>query len=121
MSFKDEIAAAVGAHGMWKSKLKDAIQTGKSDAVPAIVRMDDKCKFGQWLHGAAIPASAKSAPGYRECVDLHAKFHVAAAKVLEFALAGKKAEAQAAIAMGSEFASLSAKLTDAMMRWQKVA
>jgi hypothetical protein len=83
--------------------------------------MDNQCKFGQWLYGAGLPAAVKASADYRACLDLHAKFHVAAAHVLELALAGKKADAEKAMQEGSEFAGLSHKLTDAMMRWQKTA
>ena len=121
MSLKDEITAAIGAHGLWKAKLRDAIQAGKSEAVPQVVCLDNKCKFGQWLHGTSIPGSAKASANYKECVELHAKFHVSAAHVLEFALAGRKRDAEAAISDGSEFTTLTHKLTDAMMRWQKLA
>jgi methyl-accepting chemotaxis protein len=121
MSLKDEISAAVGAHGLWKGRLRDAIQTGRSDATPQGVRVDNQCKFGQWLYGASIPGAAKASASYHECLDLHKKFHVAAAHVLELALAGKKAAAEAAMHDGGEFATLSHTLTDAMMRWQKSA
>lgn len=121
MSLKDEITAAIGAHGLWKAKLRDAIQTGKSEAVPQVVCLDNKCKFGQWLYGPSIPGAAKASGNYKECVELHAKFHVAAAHVLEHALAGRKKEAEVAISEGSEFATLTHKLTDAMMRWRTLA
>ncbi len=119
MSLKDEITAAVGAHGLWKGRLRDAIRTGKSDVAPQDVRGDHQCKFGQWLHGASIPGSVKTSAGYAECLGLHQKFHVAAAHVLELALAGKRADAEAALGEAGDFAALSRKLTEAMVRWQK--
>lgn len=119
MAFKDEISTAIGAHGLWKGKLREPIRSGSMDADPRTVRLDDRCKFGQWLHGAAIPRATNASPAYRECLDLHARFHAAAAQVLELALAGKTREAEAAVAAGSP--TLSHKLTDAMMRWQKAA
>jgi methyl-accepting chemotaxis protein len=121
MSLKDEITAAVGAHGLWKGKLRDAIQTGKSETTPQGVRVDNQCKFGQWLYGTSMPGAVKVSVNYKECVELHAKFHVAAAIVLELALASQKKEAEAAISSGSEFTTLTNKLTDAMMRWRTSA
>ncbi len=118
MSIQDEIRAAIGAHGLWKARLKDAIHTGACDVAPAAVRVDNQCKFGQWLYGPTVPGAAKASPEYHECVALHARFHVAAAHVLELALAGHKLEAEAAMQEGTEFAAVSHKLTDAMLRWQ---
>ena len=121
MSLSDEITAAVGAHGLWKQRLRQAIDTGRSDVTPDMVRVDNKCKVGMWLYGPNIPGAQKASQDYRRCQDLHAKFHTAAAKALELALSGKKAEAEAAIGPGSEFITLSHQLTDAMLKWQKVA
>jgi len=47
--------------------------------------------------------------------------HKAAAHVLDLALAGQKTQAEAAMQAGSEFATISHDLTDAMLRWQKTA
>jgi hypothetical protein len=63
----------------------------------------------------------KVSANYKECAELHAKFHVGAANVLELALASRKKEAEAAISSGSEFTTLTNKLTDAMMRWRTSA
>ena len=49
----------------------------------------------------------------------HADFHHAAAEVLELALAGRRAEAEAAIAADSRFNEVSKKLTLAMMAWKE--
>ena len=121
MSIQDEITTAIGAHGLWKSRLKDAILTGRSDVTPAAVRVDNQCKFGQWLYGTTVSASTKASPAYQECRDLHAKFHAAAAHVLELALAGQRDQAEAALRDGTDFSKASQKLTSAMIRWKSTA
>lgn len=121
MSLRDEISAAIGAHGLWKGKLREAIQMGKSEATPQGLRVDNQCTFGQWLHGASIPVAQKGSAGYKECLELHATFHVAAAHALELALAGRKSDAETAMRDGGEVATLTGRLIDAMMRWQKTA
>ena len=121
MTLRDEINAAVGAHGLWKGKLREAIRSGRSSDAPAVLRQDMQCAFGQWLHSPSLPDAARGTPHYDECVDLHARFHAAAAHVLELALTGRKAEAEAAFGPGSDFARLSAQLAGAMTRWQKTA
>lgn len=120
-AFKAEIAAALGSHALWKSQLRHAIQTGTYDAVPtpSVARLDDRCRFGQFLFGPSITATEKASAEYRECRELHAKFHVAAALALEFALAGQKAEAEAAVQEDSQLATVSHQLTEAMLRWRR--
>jgi hypothetical protein len=63
----------------------------------------------------------KSAPQYAEVKALHAAFHVAAADVLALALAGRTAEATAAMAPGSTYATASMRLVNALSAWARVA
>jgi methyl-accepting chemotaxis protein len=115
MSIIDEIKKAVGAHGMWKARLRTAIDSGKSDIDVTKAGRDDQCEFGKWLYGPTL-AQSHDCGDYRDVKDLHAKFHAAAAKTLELALSGRKAEAEKMVGSG-EFATCSAQLTAAMMRW----
>ncbi len=41
MAFDDEINKAIGAHGVWKMRLRTAIDIGKGDAHPADVAKDN--------------------------------------------------------------------------------
>ena len=121
MSIQDEIKKAIGAHGLWKARLLQAIDTGKSEFLPENVCLDNKCEFGGWLYGATIPASAKQMPDYEVIRKLHGEFHKIAGKVLQLALAGNKIEASKLIGDNSEFLTLSMKLTQAMMKWSATA
>ena len=117
MSIQQEISKAIGAHGMWKSRLKGAINSGKSDASVAVVCQDNQCEFGKWLYALDPQAKASS---HWQCVKaLHADFHKEAAQVLGLALAGKKAEAEAGLSDKSPFTAVSMKLTVEMMNWAK--
>lgn len=118
---KEEISAAIGAHGMWKSRLRTAIDTGKIDTPIATISADNQCAFGKWLHGPTIPAGVKGSEDHRKIVSLHADFHRIAAKVADLSTQGKKDEARKMMDMNGEYASASAKLTSAMMEWQKKA
>jgi hypothetical protein len=115
MSLQQEIQSAIGAHGLWKGRLKDAIQRKPSDLSVAVVRDDHACAFGKWLQSA--DAVTKKSKSYQKCGDLHRRFHLATADVLGLALAGKSAEASQAIAPGSQFFKASIELTQAMMAW----
>jgi len=114
-----EIDKAIGAHGMWKTRLKQAIDTGKLDVSPSEIRMKDHCPFGKWLHGPAFSAQDKTSPHYKTVIELHTQFHQAAAKIAELAIAGKKSEAEKLLASGSEFVSISSKLTMTLSTWKK--
>lgn len=116
MSFQDEIAKAIGAHGVWKMRLKTAIDLGKADAQAVDVAKDNVCAFGQWLYGSAIPPAAKASMDYSTVRRLHADFHKCAAKVIECVGTGDKAKAGAML--DGEYHKVSSELTTALMKWK---
>ena len=116
MSYVDEINEAIASHGLWKFRLKKAIETGASDWSVPELRRNDACQFGGWLQG--LPSGARKGDHWRAVYDLHTQVHEHAADVLQLALAGKKDQAEAAIKFGSPFAVVSAKLTAAMAAWR---
>jgi hypothetical protein len=105
MAIREEIAKAIGAHGLWKVRLRDAIAAGVSEMTPAQIEADNLCVFGEWLHGTVD--------------SLHAAFHREAARVLRLALTGSRIEASQALEIGGTFAIASAALTRAMINWRK--
>ena len=111
------IDKAIAAHARWKSHLRQAIESGKSEWTVDQVRADTLCEFGHWLRER--PVAEKMSEQYKTVVDLHAKFHHEAAGVLELALGGHRDRATSGIAVGSPFASLSSRLTSAMIAWKK--
>ncbi len=120
MSTRDEISRAIGAHGMWKQRLRAAIASGKSELAPADVARDNLCDFGKWLHSDST-AGDRASPEYRQVLDLHAQFHRCASGVLSAALAGNHTVAENAMGLSGEFTSISADLTKAMMNWKAKA
>jgi len=115
MTLNDQINAAIGAHGLWKGRLKDAIRTGRSDVPVHAVSVDNQCAFGKWLQ--SFDAEGRKSPNYKTCYELHRRFHVAAGDVLALALAGKRQEAERALADNSAFVNTSRDLIRAMMTW----
>jgi Chemoreceptor zinc-binding domain len=115
-TFEEQIQAAVGAHGMWKARLRDAIETGKSDFVVDTVKRDDVCDFGRWLKSAGHAGA-----DHEKVRQLHASFHSEAAKVLQLATTGKKPDAIASMAFGGTFSKTSSALVVALKGWQKAA
>lgn len=118
MSLADQINKAIGAHGMWKQRLRLAIETGKADVTATDAEKDNLCEFGKWLYGTSLSAAEKAGPDYKAVRDLHARFHQCAAKVLSCALAGDRAKAEASLGNAGEFTMASAELTRAMMGWK---
>jgi Chemoreceptor zinc-binding domain len=114
-----EIDKAIGAHGIWKTRLKQAIATGKLDVKPAEIKLKDHCPFGKWLHGSSLTDQDKTSQYYLKTVELHARFHLVAAKVAELAIAGKKVEAEKLLASGGEFLTISGNLTETLMNWKQ--
>lgn len=112
---QDQITKAIGAHGLWKTRLRDAVDTGRFTTPLAEVAADDRCEFGKWLHGAALTALRASAD-YENVVALHARFHEAAAEVANAVTRGDRSGAEARLR--GEFADVSAELTSAMMHWK---
>jgi hypothetical protein len=114
----DQINTAIGVHGMWKSRILSAAETGMSEWKPEFVDSSHNCDFGKWLD--SFPTGAKSLP-YKKVVELHADFHKEAARVLKLALSGHKEDAKVAIAIGTPYNDLTVHLTKAMMEWREGA
>jgi len=110
---------AIAAHAKWKFRLREAIRTGESEWTVEKVRPDDQCEFGKWL--GSLPLAERMMKEWREVKELHAKFHLAAADVLDSALAGRKSEATTAMAPGGAFADISTKLVKMITDWKKKA
>lgn len=119
MASTAEIERAIGAHGMWKTRLKSAIVSGMCDTPASTIRAENQCEFGKWLLGPDIPTAVKAAPSYREVRKLHAEFHVRAGEVAALVAAGRKAEASGMLELNGPFAKASAQLTSAMIAWKR--
>jgi hypothetical protein len=118
MTADAQINKAIGAHGLWRSRLLTAISTGRLDTPVATLERDDRCDFGMWLHGPDLDANAHASADYRTVRDLHAEFHKVAAEVAHLAETGKPAEARAMVDHG-RYANVSGELTSAMMHWKQ--
>ena len=112
----EEISKGIAAHGMWKIRLRSAIDTGKADVEPAKAALDNACPFGQWFYSLS-PAEQSSLEA-KTVKELHARFHKEAAAILKLALAGQKDHALNGIAADSPYTKLSAELTGAMVKWK---
>lgn len=117
MDMNKQLSDALVAHRKWKDYLTQAIQTGLSDFQPAVIRRDNQCDFGKWLHHE-VPNEIRQTAVYQSVVKLHADFHLETARVLELGLSGRKAEAEKAIGLGSDWRKTSAELTSQLLSWR---
>ncbi len=116
-----EITAAIAAHGLWKSRLRQAIDTGSIDGSIRSIETDDECQFGQWLAGVADEAkAAKYSRQWSLVKKRHAEFHKVAARVAQCVVDGKKSEAEEMMSARGEYSLASAMLTEAMIEWKGV-
>ncbi|MBL4607332.1 MAG: CZB domain-containing protein [Pseudomonadales bacterium] len=118
MSTSEEITKAISAHGAWKVKLRNAINTGECESTPSNVKKDNNCSFGKWLYERIDP-SAKNSPFYNQARELHADFHKEAGAILGLALGGNKSEAEKRMSLTGDFSRYSAELTAKMKEWQR--
>lgn len=107
---------AVIAHQQWKADFERAIRAGGNGFDPETVRLDDRCQLGQWLHGAG-KAAMNSSTAHGMLIDIHAEFHLAAARVLELARAGRIGDAAYEMDVGSQYSRWSATLLVGLKRY----
>ncbi len=107
---------AIGAHGMWKMRLRTAIRTGKSEVNSVVAGCDNECAFGKWLYGPEISAPMRNGVPYQVIRRLHADFHRSAGQVLRHV---ERQEGEAAESlMAGEFTERSEKLVRALTKWK---
>jgi hypothetical protein len=78
-----------------------------------VVRLDDRCLLGLWLHASGNQA-VRNPTALRMLRDVHAEFHRAASEVLSLAVTGRTKEATLAMAEDTQYASWSAMLVVAL-------
>ncbi len=120
MGINEEIAKAFGAHGAWKMRIAQALDSGRSEYKPEDVAEDRRCAFGKWLHDPLLPASARTSEEYKAVVHLHADFHRAAGAALAKALGGDHDGARHDLEDG-DYGRAAEALSSAMIRWQRTA
>jgi hypothetical protein len=103
---------AITAHSAWKTRLRSALDSGTVPDV-STVRSDNLCDLGKWIHGEGKELEAR--PEFQDLRAKHARFHVAAAAVVNLIAAKKKAEAAQSLESG-EFAQASREVIAAITK-----
>ena len=110
---------AILAHYEWKNKLKSAIAS-QSQLDAASISLDNKCEFGQWLHGTGASLYCKK-PEFVALVQKHTVFHSEAGKVASQINAKHYAEASKMIEIASAFGAASVAIGVAVNALKRVA
>jgi hypothetical protein len=113
----EKLNLAIAAHAQWKHLLKVAVETQKCDRTVASAKSDSVCDFGKWL--LSFSPLERTSQHWQTIHKLHAEFHIAAARVLELALKGKRDEAAAELSMTGDFTRVSSQLTVAVSHWKR--
>ena len=111
------LTRTIAGHGLWKYRLDQAIRTGTSDYRVEVIRADNQCAMGKWIHGDAARALAGD-ERYQHVRSLHATFHTMAADALRHALDGAQEKASRALETGSPFMATSAELVSLLDSWR---
>lgn len=118
MSDPSELNKAIKSHSVWKVRLKDAVDSGKSEFSPQQVRANHLCEFGKWM--ASLPPHEKSLQIFKDVQVLHEKFHGLAADILQMAISGQKEKAHKALTeITGDFMYTSAQLINNLNTWKQ--
>jgi hypothetical protein len=80
MGLREDIEAAIHAHGAWKAKFRDFLN-GKTGLDLSVVGHTDACKLGRWLELEGYRLLAL--PDHEEINRLHAEFHLVAGGIVQ--------------------------------------
>ena len=119
MQVRDQLQRAIGAHGMWKARLRAALDGAGSAPDPKEVARDDACDFGRWLHNPSLPVAVRASPHYGRVKALHARFHICACAALRKALAADRVGLEADLRNDGAVGTASAELTREIMAWMR--
>jgi methyl-accepting chemotaxis protein len=111
-SVSDVLGSALEAHQAWRTRLLEAIETGKSSMSVQEAGHDDRCNFGKWLHGSGTLRD-RDPRRWQRLHDLHEQFHRNAAEVLGLATSGRTTEAKERM-QASEFVNIERQLQEAL-------
>lgn len=114
MKLDDAIAAHVG----WKLRLRQFADGQGEKLESAIVRLDDRCPLGQWLHGEGKTLAAHAE--FKTVVASHAAFHRCAADVVRAVEGGSRAKAETLLAPAGAFDKASQETVSALVRLKRV-
>jgi methyl-accepting chemotaxis protein len=106
---------AIQAHSNWKIRLLNSVRGRANEEIDLqLLRTDDHCSLGQWLHGEGRKFADD--PKFAKLREAHTAFHNSAASLGLLIQQGQNASAEALLsAPDSEFNRLSFRIVAALM------
>ena len=95
-----DVDSIIDAHRQWKTKLRDAIETGATVDTKTLSR-DDCCALGKWIYADGQRLAQRST--FMELVGKHAHFHRVAGQVGDLINQRQFLQAEEALAPGTPF------------------
>lgn len=108
---------AVATHSQWKRRLREYLGKKDGSLSPVEISLDHKCALGQWIYGEGQRYSAL--PQYTRLKYEHARFHQAAAALVDSANGGENVDQEVAPCSSSEFSNASSAIVIALMDMKK--
>ena len=115
---RTQVREAIVAHGLWKSRMLEALETGKAAIMAGAAGSDRECPLGRWMQGGMNDAPS-ALPHLSAVREAHARLHAEAAELLELAGKGSLEEVRARTAAGGSFTRTSVALTRELMAWMQ--
>ena len=78
----EDLEQAIGAHEVWKQRLRDTLRSGRSEIPATTACRHDLCNFGQWLDKTIDAVPPQDRAPYEVVNDLHIRFHHNVASVI---------------------------------------
>lgn len=120
MSARLQIEQALGTHGLFKLRLRQAIASGRLETATVSLGSHAECAFGKWMASPGVAPATRATPQFAQVQALHERFHQAAARVADLAASGHEAEAQAAMEKDGDFGVAASEFAAAMTDWMVV-
>lgn len=113
MNFDD----AIKVHSDWKLKLSSYLRKPDKTLRGADVCLDNRCELGKWVHGEGGKHAALAE--FKELKVNHARFHKAAAAIVDKANSGQPVAAETALGSASEFSEVSRTVVSNIMAMKR--
>lgn len=104
----------VAENHRWHPRLHKAVILNQCDVADPETRRADACAFGKWLMELE-----DAGHHHVRATELHGRFHLAAAHILDIAQSGRKREALELLSAEGEYAGIYSELMLEMEGWKK--
>ena len=104
---------AIHVHAAWKIVLSNYLRCIDGTLKASDARVDNRCALGRWLYGEGKKYSSEAE--YHILVDEHARFHRAAAEVVDKANSGQDLNLERILHYDSEYGIASRNVMRAIM------